>query len=244
VSYAALAPIYDRVMAHVDYEQWVWLIRRVCDRFAEGATPAILELGGGTGVLAQRLIAEGYSYAGSDVCFDMCREAVARRAPFACVDARRLAFRRRFGMIIFLYDGINYLLSKEEYQRLFAEVHGCLEPGGLFLFDITTQSNSLAYFLNRYECEDFDTCYCIRHSHYDRASSIQYNDFTLFYRDPERSGCFMKQTDHHGQKVLPHRTIRSWVPRELFSVEGTWDGFSFHPAHRHSERIHFLLRKK
>jgi SAM-dependent methyltransferase len=231
-------------MAHVDYDQWVGLIWRVCKRFMSGTTPSILELGGGTGTLGKRLATEGFSYSGSDLCFEMCATAVRRQLPFACADARRLPFKKQFGLVIFLYDGINYLLTHEEYRRLFSEVHKCLEPDGLFLFDITTQTNSLTYFVNRYECEDFDDCYCIRHSWYDRVSSVQYNDFTLFFRDKDHPDLFVKKTDHHRQKVFPGRTINELVPKSLFSIEGMWDGYTFRPASRHSERIHFLLRKK
>lgn len=244
MSYSALAPIYDKVMAHVDYDQWIGLIRRVCNRFSPGTAPTILELGGGTGTLGKRLETEGFSYTGSDLCFEMSRIAAGRQLPFACADARRLPFKRQFGLVIFLYDGINYLLTQEEYRRLFAEVHACLAPDGLFLFDITTQTNSLAYFRNRYECEDFGECYCMRHSWYDHDTSLQYNDFTLFYRDDEHPDLFVKKADHHRQKVLPGRTIQSWVPRTDYAIEGMWDGYTFRPATRHSERIHFLLRKK
>jgi hypothetical protein len=73
---------------------------------------------------------------------------------------------------------------------------------------------------------------------------MQYNDFTLFYRDKEHPDLFVKKTDHHGQKVFPGRTIHDLVPKTLFSIEGMWDGFTFRPGSRHSERIHFLLRKK
>jgi SAM-dependent methyltransferase len=241
--YDSLAPIYDRIMSHVEYDAWARLIGRITDRFLKRKDPSILELGGGTGVLAALLMEGGSPYVGSDRNFYMCRIAHTRHAPFACADALALPFKRAFDLIVFLYDGINYLFSDREYARLFSEAARCLATGGLFLFDITTEANSLHHFRSYLEFEDWGDFAYTRRSYYCKEKTEQHNDFTIFRRLDAQSQLYEKRTEHHCQLVFDAETIASWVPREQFSIEGIWDGFSFRSRHAHSERVHFLLRR-
>lgn len=101
-----LAPVYDLVYRRTeDYDEQAALVRDV----ATGE--AILELGCGTGALAERLAASG-EYVGVDASGAML--AVARRnveetvdkgdadAAFVRADARSVAFRRRFDAVAML----------------------------------------------------------------------------------------------------------------------------------------------
>ena len=244
--YDALAPIYDRIMSHVEYDAWVELIGRIGDKFLRGKKPSIFELGGGTGVLASLLRQRGYRYMGSDRSFSMCQRAKANgpTTPFACADARALPIKAAFDLIIFLYDGINYLHTLEEYGRLFSETARSLEPGGLFLFDITTEANSLLHFQSYLDFEDWGDYAYVRRSYYNKEKFQQHNDFTIFRRLGADPSHYVKETEQHCQKVLSASVIARAVPSAQFTIEGIWDGFSFRNWRPHSERIHFLLRKR
>lgn len=242
--YSALAAIYDRVMAHVEYADWVELIQRIVDRYAVTPKPSVYEIGGGTGVLAELLACAGYDHVGSDLSLSMCRRAVRRGQSFVCTDGRSLPVKTTFDLVLFLYDGINYLGSRPDYDMLFREVHRCLEPNGLFLFDITTEANSRRYFSNFVDSQDLGNAAYIRHSYYDEISRLQHNDFVVFLRDPEDQESWRRFDEHHVQRVLPAATINGWIPDDLFEVIGIFDGFSLRRYGRNSERIHFLLRAR
>jgi SAM-dependent methyltransferase len=231
-------------MSHVDYGEWVRLMERIVRRYLGGKRPRILEIGGGTGRLGGLLQRAGYEYTGSDRSFGMCREAAGRNVPLACADGRALPYKGCFDLAIFLYDGINYLGCAAEYEALFRETAGVLAPGGLFLFDITTEANSLAYFRDWLSFEDFGEASYVRHSYYDQKTRTQHNHFTLFTRGQGHSGCYAKSEEHHRQLVLPAAAICGFVPKELFEVLGMWDGYSFDKCGRRSERVHFLLRRR
>jgi SAM-dependent methyltransferase len=244
VVYDALAPIYDRLMSHVEYDEWVRLIERVVDRYLSCDRPALFEIGAGTGVLGQRLLQLGYDYKGSDRSFSMCSCGKTRNIPFLCADGLCLPLKKRFDLVLFLYDGINYLQTLGHYAALMEEVHRNLNDGGLFLFDITTEANSLHHFRQYLDFEDWGDYTCIRRSYYRKESMEQHNEFTLFRRLPGSSPMFEKLLEHHCQKVFPAAGIARTVPASLFTVEGIWDGFSFNRFRPHSERVHFLLRKR
>ncbi len=241
--YSALAPIYDRVMSHVEYGEWVELIRRIIERYARRPTSAVFEIGGGTGVLGERLRARGFDYVGSDLSYAMCREASGRIPRCVCADGRMLPVKGCFDFVLFLYDGINYLGSRADYDALFSEVHRVLAPQGLFLFDITTEANSRRYFSDFYDCEDFGESAYIRHSYYDEDAGLQHNDFAVFHRQ-DGTDLFKRFDEHHVQRVLPSTTIQAWIPRDLFEIVGIWDGYGFRRGSRSSDRIHFLLRAR
>ena len=244
--YDAIAPIYDRIMSHVEYDAWIELIGRIAEKYFNGKKPSVFELGGGTGILASKLVERGYRYAGSDRSFYMCKRAKANvpSAPFACADARALPLKAHFDLLLFLYDGINYLHTLEEYGVLFSEAARCLAPGGLFLFDITTEANSLHHFQSFLDFEDWGDFAYVRRSYYNKENFLQHNDFTIFRRIPGDPPRYVKETESHSQKVLSASVITRAVPGKLFAIEGVWDGFSFRNWRPHSERIHFLLRKR
>ena len=249
-TYSALAPIYDKIMAHVEYERWVAYIKRIIDSYSETKFPDIFEIGGGTGVLGARLMREGMNYNGSDLSVSMCRQAMRRGVPFFVADARFLPLRRnkRFDLVIFLYDGINYLHSLGDYGKLLTSVHGHLQARGLFLFDITTTTNSLKNFNEFVDAGDFNDHFFFRRSYFHGESNMQYNDFTIFSKveaciGDAGQGLYRKTIEHHAQKVFSIASIKDIIPQKLFSTLGIWDDFSFKHATTRSERVHFLLQK-
>jgi SAM-dependent methyltransferase len=266
VNYSALAPIYDRLMAHVGYHRWHILIEEIIQRYCAAARPSIFEIGAGTGVLGERFVAAGIPYFASDLSFPMCLQARPRLGTAVCADGRRLPLKgaAAFDIILFLYDGINYLMDKGEYQQLFGEVHAHLKQDGLFLFDVTTVFNSTSNFNEYVDADDFGEHFYFRHSYFNAIKSMQYNDFTIFSREggagpaPQKtvagalalplgnhdSALYKKSMERHEQKVFPVSVVKSFVPPDLFDILGIWDNFSFKKHSSRSERVHFLLRKK
>lgn len=239
--------MYDRIMAHVGYNQWFSLVNNVTAEYGGGAPHvAILELGAGTGVLGRQCADAGVSYKGSDLSISMCRQAARRALPFFCADARRLPLKSdaRFDIVLFLFDGINYLMTSADYCRVFSEVHAHLKCGGLFLFDITTEFNSRTNFNEYVDADDLGDSFYFRHSYFDDISGVQHNDFTIFTRSSAQPQLYEKSLESHCQRVFTVSEIKGSVPDSLFEILGIWDNFSMKKYTSRSERVHFLLRKK
>jgi ubiquinone/menaquinone biosynthesis C-methylase UbiE len=240
--YTALSDYYDSIMSHVNYHDWEELIAKVLKKYSPEKNPSILELGAGTGTLGKRL-KKKYNYTGSDLSFNMSVEARKKNLPVICADAKYSPVRKKYDIIIFLYDGINYLNTLSEYKTVFESVACNLKQEGIFLFDITTETNSIRYFYDYLDYKEIENTSVIRHSYYNPKKHIQYNDFTFFSPENQENRHYLKRSESHVQKVFKPEQIESVIPRKLFSVLGIWDGYSMHNYNKYSERIHFLLKK-
>lgn len=242
--YSGLAPFYDRVMEHVDYDRWVRLIFDIDKKF-HLPNRRVVESGGGTGKLGKLFDGTNFQWHCSDRCFEMARQARQRlKVPVWVQDGCCPAVRKGFGLAVFLYDGINYLLKDDDFTACISAMMKVLSAGGYFLFDVTTETNSLRHFVD-YRCtEDLDEFHVTRHSTYNRKTRIQANRFDFFERHAD--GLRKIATEKHAQRVYSLDKIQEMIADAGPGHElvGMWDGFSFRPAGPNSERVHFLLRKQ
>ena len=77
--YQGLAPIYDYVMRHVDYDEWADFIRDVFARYAPEAKH-LIDLACGTGNVSSELSLLGFSITGADLSESMVRIAQEKAA--------------------------------------------------------------------------------------------------------------------------------------------------------------------
>ena len=80
--YQGLAPIYDYVMAHVNYGEWAAYIHALCARFAPD-TNRVVDLACGTGNVSFALHRLGYEVTGvdrSEAMLQVAREKAAAPA--------------------------------------------------------------------------------------------------------------------------------------------------------------------
>ena len=241
--YEALAEIYDFVMRHVAYWEWAVYVEEIIRRFGL-RDPKILDLACGTGTLALELCARGHRIDGADASPAMLR--IARQKVQSCrasvsffeMDMRTVHGSPTYDMVLCLYDSINYLLSIQDVASALVGVIALLRPGGLFIFDICTEGNSLKHFRDITECERGDGFSYTRHSFYRPEDQMQINEFEILFDDrPER------WIETHRQKIYTLNEISATLEASPFEVLGIYDDFSFRPATEDSDRVHFVLRK-
>jgi len=245
--YQSLCKIYDELMLGVEYDLWFDLIVRLCEENFDNPKVKILEIGGGTGVLGRKLADFGFVYLGSDISFDMAKTAIKKNLNFVCADCRNLPFSNNFDLAIFLFDGINYLFDIKQFTQTFKQIHSILKNGGLFLFDITTEVNSMNNFFNYKESHAGTDYAYIRESYYDVKNREQHNDFEIFVKekgDNHQCNTYHRFSEQHCQKVHPVKSVIDSIPLDLFEIAGTWGDFERKKWNSKSERVHFLLRKK
>ncbi len=241
--YQGLAPIYDFVMRHVDYQGWVDYLEQIVSRLKPPGRRT-LELACGTGNLTLELARRGYKVVGTDISEPMLE--VARQKAnltdvplsFRQMDMRHIDIAGHFDIVLCLYDSINYLMEKQDIEKTFRDVHSVLSPGGIFVFDICTEANSLRYFRDRTEREKGKGVSYWRHSYYLRPTRTQITEFRI--RFDHQHKVF---TELHRQRIYSLDEILQIVNHSALACVGFYDDRSFRPGSEDSDRIHFVLQK-
>jgi ubiquinone/menaquinone biosynthesis C-methylase UbiE len=241
-SYRIIAPYYDWIMAHVDYDAWGRYLVRLWKK--HGSEPAsILELGAGTCPFARRDV---YPPEAKVVYSDLSPFMLSQ-GPVLSPDCRvaanalSLPFKGPFDLCLMVYDAINYLMEEEDVSRCFREALRVLAPGGLFIFDITTEANSRKHFHQAVDYGELEGCTYFRESRFDREARIQGNDFIFFVEGSGEN--WRKVKESHQQRIYKVERLKLVAKKAGFKVEGLFEGFTFRAGSESSERVHFVLRK-
>lgn len=137
--YTAIADVYDRIMADIEYDEWAELILRVAGDLGFAGGP-LLDLGCGTGNATLPMWERGYEVEGLDASQAML--VVARRKlpgiAFHLGDFRTFRLGRRFALVYSVFDALNNLLTDEAFSACLARVREHLAPGGVLVFDVNT----------------------------------------------------------------------------------------------------------
>ncbi len=247
--YDGLAKVYDRMMAHVDYGHWSrftadHLLRHKVTDNSTGNFH-ILETACGTGTLAMSLARLDLKIDAFDRSPGMIREAKRKtenlpNAPnFFVGTFEDFQGNPPYDAAICLYDSINYLLEPDQVIRFLQRIGGALKPGGIFLFDICTELNSVLHFNGRREKEAGPGYHYQRIMRYKHSNRIQENIFEIFFDGPPAEVV----TEHHQQKIYSLDEIRSFITSAGLSLVEELDGYERKRPTSRSLRVHFLVRK-
>lgn len=227
-------------MRHVDYVHWADHVEALILR--HNLVPStLIDVACGTASLAVELTKRGYRVNGSDACDEMLDVGRAKVLEGGYeIGLYHKSFLELDGLdrhdcAVSLYDSVNYLMSIEDVVRMFENVHGIVHRGGLFIFDVCTETNSMRHFRDMRERERGDGFSYVRHSYFEEG--VQYNDFKIKFDDPKR-----EIHELHQQRIYPLSEIDHAIEQSPFALEAAYDGFSFREPSEESDRVHFVLR--
>ena len=238
--YQGLAPIYDYVMRHVDYGEWADYLHSLLERWAPDAQ-CIADLACGTGNISLELRERYYEVTGIDRSADMLRVAHGKAAgdpgvEFVERNLRDLVGLGPFDAAVCIYDSFNYLLEPEELDEALAGVLATLRPGGLFVFDICTERNSLRYFRDMRDSEQGPGFTYERHSVYEPKTRLQSNHFRICFDAGDALA------ESHVQRIYAVAEVTARIEASDFDLLDALDGFTFNRGTEDSDRIHFVLQ--
>jgi SAM-dependent methyltransferase len=238
--YSRLSEIYDHVMRHVDYVHWASYVESLFER--HNALPVtLLDLACGTGSLAIELHKRGYDISGADGCLEMLHEgrkkvsALSYPISFYHRNLLDLYDLPKYDAVLCLYDSINYMMTLDDMAKAFDMMHDILMPGGLLIFDVCTESNSLEHFNDLKEEDRGNGFSYTRRSYYKEG--IQYNQFDIHFEENDSIA-----QEVHQQRIYPLSDIKRVLAGSGFEIEGAYSGFGYSSPNELSDRVHFVLR--
>ena len=243
--YGAFAHSYDRMMHDVDYAAWSSYIDALLQK---ADAKSVLECACGTGGITIPLAKKGYCIVGTDISEDMLMEARQnalraglRMLPFVRQSMTALSVHKPVDAVLSVCDGVNYLTDTTDVKAFFQSASRCLKPGGLLLFDISSEYK-LSYILgNATFTETTDEYAYIWENVFDPESRLIEMDLTFFVRE---GTLYRRFTEQHIQRAHTEREILALLEETGFSDCRAYEAFSENPVRANSERIQFTAIKK
>ncbi len=250
--YSALARVYDRLNADLDYGAWADFLETAFGKYLKEKPELVLDLACGTGTMTRMLAARGYDMIGVDGSADMLSEAYSLgngegRILYLCQDMREFELYGTVGAVISCLDSINYLLSEEDLAKTFRGVHNYLDPDGLFLFDVNSPYKfENVYGNNAYVLEDETpeggAVYCGWQNEYDRESGIC--DFWLSIFEEDEDGNYRRSDEHQRERCYSEATLKRLLEACGFEWLGVFGDYQFSAPTDTDERLYIAARAK
>ena len=214
--YGGFADVYDELMDNVPYEQWSRILDTLIgtygvsrpERGAKGALESerdqVLDLGCGTGTMAELMYALGYDVLGVDLSEDMLNVAMEKREKsgsgilYLRQDMRKLELYSTVGTVYSVCDSLNYILKEEELLQVFSLVNNYLFPGGIFIFDFNTDYKYREIIGDATIAESREDCSFIWENYYDAETGLNEYDLTVFVR--KEKDLFRRFCEVHRQR--------------------------------------------
>lgn len=239
--YSQFAYWYDKMMHTVNYDRWADYISCFLDSYR---CRSVYESSCGTGNITVRLAKKGFSVIASDISTDMLmvtRQKMMRagfRFPVIQQDMRAIHAHRPVDAVISVCDGVNYLTDSPD--AFFSRAYDTLAPGGLLLFDISSDYK-LSHQLNNTSFSDIgDDWAYICECEYDAHTSLLDMDLTCFVKDGAHYARFEEQ---HKQKAYTIQAIEDMLIDAHFCNIACYECFTMNKPNKNSERIQFVATK-
>ncbi|MBE6550441.1 MAG: class I SAM-dependent methyltransferase [Ruminococcaceae bacterium] len=254
--YSAIAGVYDRLNADIDYKKWADFFEGHFDRYLEKRPEIILDLACGTGTMTRELARRGYDMIGVDGSEDMLSEAYIKGDDegvsgilYLCQDMRSFELYGTVGATVCCLDSINYLLTESDIEKTFSLVHNYSDPHGLFMFDVNSPYKFLniygdnAYILEGENETDGSAIFCGWQNHYDKETGICDFYLSLFEQisDEER---YARSDEHQRERCYTLDILKALLEKTGFEFLGAWSDFDLSEITETTERYYIVARAK
>jgi cyclopropane fatty-acyl-phospholipid synthase-like methyltransferase len=162
----------------------------------------VLDAACGTGGIGLRLHQAGYRVTALDSSQAMLAAAAEKfrksGADIAVIeqDMRQISLHQMCDAIVCACDGVNYLLDDSDTEAFFHSAYKNLKPGGVLLFDISTEYKLREVIGSNVFCDETDDLAYIWKNSYENGFSRM--ELTLFIREGR---FFARETENHTQRA-------------------------------------------
>jgi hypothetical protein len=146
--------------------------------------------------------------------------------------------------VVSVCDCLNYLLEDRDLLQVFRLVNNYLDPGGLFVFDMTTEAK-YAGIGNSTIADSREDGSFIWENAYDPQTKTNEYVLTLFVpEDEDGNGLLYRRYEEvHVQKVYTAERIRELLERAGMIFEGVFDAYTDEAPSEKSQRLTFIARE-
>jgi len=237
--YSEFAEVYDLLIDN-DYESFASYYEDIFRKYSLNPH-LVADLGCGTGTLTDIMHKKGYDVIGIDASEEMLSVAASKYSDILFLNQPVTEFEL-YGTVDAMYsslDCVNYLIEDGEIDKLFTLVKNYLNPGGIFIFDISSYYKiSEVLGNNTFIFEFNDVFYTWENSFEDNVLTL---DLTFFKKE---GNMYRRFDESQVQRAYTEKEITDAAQNEGLKVLGVFDSLSFDKPHKETERIFFVLQKE
>jgi SAM-dependent methyltransferase len=209
-AYEALAPVYDGLTAHHDYDRWLAILEGLARRHGLRGR-RVFDVACGTGKSFLPLARRGYSVEACDISRPMLVRARAKTdgldVRLRVADMRRLpTLRRTCDLLTCLDDAVNHLLGHDELVAALRGMRRNLRPGGILVFDVNTLGSYRSVFCGTVSWASGGNTYVSRGEPQDVSDGALFSTTLEAWRGPADAGTLLVSSRHtqrhYGAKEL------------------------------------------
>ena len=222
-AYEDLAPYYDELTRHHDYEAWTTHLEDAAVRFGVRGR-RLLDAACGTGKSFLPFLRRGYEVTACDISAEMVDRARAKapRADIFVADLRELEPVGSFDLVTCLDDSLNYLVADGDLDAALAALGANLAPEGVLVFDLNTLATYRTTFARDMALDGPDVFLVWRGGcdGYEEPGCLAELVVEAFGADP--SGLYERVTTRHTQRHHPRPEVERALARAGLAPVGVF----------------------
>ena len=247
-AYTSFARVYDTFMDNVPYYDWANYLQDLLREY-DIWDGLILDLGCGTGSMAEELAKRGYDMIGVDNAEEMLEIAMEKRMEsgydilYLLQDMREFELYGTVRGIVSVCDSVNYITEDEDLLEVFRLVNNYLDPMGVFIFDFNTVYKYETVIGDTTIAENREDCSFIWDNYYYEDEQINEYQLSLFIKE-EDSDLYRKYQETHFQRAYDLETIQRLIKKSGLEYITAYDAFTRDEPTEESERIYVIARER
>lgn len=242
--YEALALSYDRLTNDVDYEATVSFYEEILAR-EEVSPRSAADLACGTGSVTALLAKKGIPVIGVDLSEEMLTVAqqktqhLSPRPIFLHQNLSRLYLPRGVDLAVCALDSLDYITDPACCAAAIRRIYRCLNPGGIFIFDVNTPEKLRAMDDQVFLDED-ENVYCVWRGIFDEKSNICTYGMDLFQREGK---LWRRSFEEHREYAYSQEQLTAYLKSAGFVSIQVYGNREFASPKPGEQRIYFSARK-
>ena len=245
MAYEALAVSYDRLTNDVPYEEILAFYKQLWAVYSLKPQAAV-DLACGTGSMAVLLAKEGLSVLGVDQSEEMLTVAADKAAEleenppyFVRQRMEKLRLPAPVELVVCCLDGINYVTEPAELRETFVRVYKAQKPGGVFIFDLTTETKLRGLDGQIFLDED-DAVFCLWRAEFDPETRVCAYGMDIFQK---RGTLWRRSREEHLEYAYRVDELTQWLADASFTRIQAYGDRKLEPPAPDEQRIFFAAQK-
>ncbi len=243
-SYSGFANVYDALTGDVEYEKRCEYLEQLFRKHMTSKPELVCDLGCGTGTVCSILSKKGYDCIGidsSDMMLDIAlRKPGAEKILYLNQDMCEFELYGTVDVFLSMLDSLNYILSPEDLDQIFALVRNYLNPGGVFIFDVNTFFKyDKVLSDNTFVFEENDVFYT-----WENSFDGEYCDFRLNFFSKNPDGSYERTIEEHSQRFHTIDEIKKIINKHGLTLEAVYSELSEDEPNEDDQRIFFVVKSE